>query len=76
MRDLSLHQTIVAVAGLVGVTVLAALGVVTPETVIAIYSLVLGSAVGYINGKKSGMNHSDLGDAVDGVAHAITEASK
>lgn len=53
MRDLSLHQTIIAVAALSGITVLAVMGVVPPEAVIAIYSAVLGASLGYVNGKKS-----------------------
>jgi hypothetical protein len=43
---------------LVGITTLAALGIVTAEVVIAVYSMTLGGAVGYINGKKSGRPES------------------
>jgi hypothetical protein len=54
MRDLSLHQTLVALAALLGITVLAIFGVVSGDVVVAIYSMALGGALGYINGKKSG----------------------
>lgn len=56
MKDLSLHQTLVAIAALVGITVLAALSIVDASVVVGIYGTVLGSAIGYINGKKSGKN--------------------
>lgn len=53
MRDLSLHQTLVALFALTGITVLASLGIVSGDVVVAIYSMALGGALGYINGKKS-----------------------
>ena len=53
MKDLSFHQTLVAVVALVGITTLGALGMVSEGALIAIYSVVLGGAIGYINGKKA-----------------------
>lgn len=54
MRNLTIHQTILASVGLVGITTLAALGQVSSDAVIAIYSAVIGGALGYVNGKKAG----------------------
>lgn len=54
MRDLSLHQALVAVAALIGVTVLGILDRISTEALIAVYSLVLGGSLGYVNGKKAG----------------------
>lgn len=53
MRDLSLHQALVAVVALVGVTVLGVLDRISAEALIAVYSMALGGAVGYVNGKKA-----------------------
>jgi hypothetical protein len=58
VKDISLHQTIIAVAALIGITALAVVGVVDGQVVVAIYSLVLGGALGYVNGKKAGTNGS------------------
>ena len=54
MKDLSLHQTLIACAALIGISVLAGLGVVSGDVVVAIYSVVLGGALGYVNGKMAG----------------------
>jgi len=53
MRDLSLHQALVAVAALIGITVLGVLDRISSEALIAVYSMALGGAAGYINGKKA-----------------------
>ena len=53
MRDLSLHQALVAVAALIGITVLGALDRVSSEALIAVYSMSLGGAAGYLNGAKA-----------------------
>ena len=54
MRDLSLHQSLVAIVALIGISVLGALGKVSAEALIAVYSMVAGGALGYVNGKKAG----------------------
>ena len=54
MRDLSLHQSLVAIVALIGISVLGALGKVRSEALIAVYSMVAGGALGYVNGKKAG----------------------
>jgi len=53
MRNLSLHQTIIACVGLAGITLLAALGKVGGEVVSVIYTAVIAGALGYVNGKKA-----------------------
>jgi hypothetical protein len=53
MRDLSLHQAVVAVVALIGISVLGALGKVSSEALVAVYSMCAGGALGYVNGKKS-----------------------
>ena len=54
MRHLSLHQALVAVVALIGISVLGALDKVSSETLIAVYSMIAGGALGYVNGVKSG----------------------
>jgi len=53
MRDLSLHQALVAIVALIGISVLGALGKVSSEALIAVYSMCAGGALGHLNGKKS-----------------------
>lgn len=53
MRQLSLNQTMVAIASIAGVIVLAALGKVSGDAAVAVVSTIGGGAVGYINGKKA-----------------------
>jgi hypothetical protein len=54
MRDLSLHQALVAIVALIGISVLGALGKVSSEALVAVYSMCAGGALGYVNGKKAG----------------------
>lgn len=54
MKQLSIPQLVLACVGLVGITVLSALDKVSADAVIAIYSAVVGGALGYVNGKKAG----------------------
>ena len=56
MRDLSLHQALVAIIALIGISVLGALGKVSSEALVAVYSMCAGGALGYVNGKKSSAN--------------------
>lgn len=53
MKNLSLHQTIVALVALTGITILGIFDRVSEGALIAVYSVVLGGAIGYINGKKA-----------------------
>ena len=53
MRHLSLHQALVAVVALIGISVLGALDKVSSEALIAVYSMVAGGALGYVNGVKT-----------------------
>ena len=53
MRDLNLHQALVAVVALIGISVLGALGKVSSEAVIAVYSMCAGGALGFVNGRYS-----------------------
>ena len=52
MRHLSLAQALVAVASLISITTLCALDKVDPTVVVVVISTVLGTAIGYANGKK------------------------
>ena len=53
MRDLSLHQALVAIVALIGISVLGALGKVSSVALVAVYSRCAGGALGYVNGKKA-----------------------
>ena len=53
MRDLSLHQALVAIVALVGISVLGALGKESSDALVAVYSMCAGGALGYVNGKKA-----------------------
>lgn len=55
-HHLSLYQTIVAGMALIGISVLGALDKVSSDALIAVYGTVLGTAIGYINGKKAYSN--------------------
>jgi membrane protein DedA with SNARE-associated domain len=54
MRHLSLAQALVAVASLISITTLCALDKVDPTVVVVVISTVLGTAIGYANGKMAG----------------------
>lgn len=54
MRDLSLHQVIVSVVALGGLTILGITGHVSGDAIVAVFSAVAGGALGYVNGKKAG----------------------
>jgi hypothetical protein len=64
MKNISLNQTVIAVAGLVGITVLAALGKVSSDVVSIIYASVITGALGYINGKKAAAVDASAMDAL------------
>ena len=53
MRDLSLHQALVAIVALIGISILGALGKVSSKALVAVYSMCAGGALGYVNGKKA-----------------------
>lgn len=55
MRNFSVQQTIVSIAALAGITTLGFTSTVSSDALIAVYSLVLGGALGYVNGKKAGV---------------------
>ena len=47
MRDLSLHQTLIAAFALVGITALGLDGKVSSDALVAVYSAIAGGALGY-----------------------------
>ena len=49
----SAQQTIIAIVALIGMTALGILDKVSSDALIAVYSAVVGGALGYVNGKKS-----------------------
>jgi len=53
MRSLNLHQALVAIVALIGISVLGALDRVSSEAVIAVYSMCAGGALGFVNGRWS-----------------------
>lgn len=53
MRSLSIGQTVIATAALVGLAILGVLGKVSGDALVAVYSTVAGGALGYVNGKKA-----------------------
>lgn len=54
MRSLSIGQTVIASTALIGLAILGALGQVSGDALVAVYSTVAGGALGYVNGKKAG----------------------
>lgn len=59
MRDLSLHQTLIAAFALAGITALGLAGKVSSDALVAVYSAIAGGALGYVNGKKTAATHND-----------------
>ena len=59
MRSLNLHQALVAIVALIGISVLGALNRVSSEAVIAVYSMCAGGALGYVNGRFSASKSGD-----------------
>jgi lipoprotein signal peptidase len=53
VRSLNLHQALVAVVALIGISVLGLFDKVSSEAVIAVYSMCAGGALGYVNGRFS-----------------------
>ena len=52
--SLSWAQTVIAVAALGGATALGITGHISGDALTALYSTVIGGALGYVNGKKAG----------------------
>lgn len=73
MRNLSLQQTSIAIAGLTGITILGALGQVSGDVVSVIYASVIGGALGYVNGKKTADSQEVITTAATKVAESVVE---
>lgn len=68
--NLSVPQSVIGGLGIIGVTILAALGKLDGATVIAFFSLVVGNSLGYVNGKK--VATKDAATTAIAVAHEAT----
>lgn len=78
MRNLSIAQVVICCVSLAGITLLGMFDKVSSDALIAIYSAVIGGAIGYVNGQKASLNKmesrvSKLEAPVEAMANELIE---
>lgn len=59
-KTLGYSQLIIALAALVGITVLGLQGAVSSDAIVGVYGGVIGAALGYANGSRAGYTEARL----------------